>query len=131
MLTPNYCKNNYLITFDDIWALGPYCETSFPPHILHFRLEPQTFSMYLYLVFCHNFDRFSIEIRFTCAHCFIQSKSRSNQRFNIADWPWNLNLASFYFYLLQWSSSYFQKSWQLLNTILVTSPFSLCYFWHQ
>ena len=58
----------------------------------------------------------------------IQYKSRSNQRCDIADWPWNLNLASFCYYLLQQLSNHFDVAWQLVHKILVPLPFALCYF---
>ena len=58
----------------------------------------------------------------------IQSKSISNHRCDLADWPWNLNLSSIFLNLLQQISNPFEISWSLVSIILVPLPFALCYF---
>ena len=51
----------------------------------------------------------------------IQSKSRSNQRCDLADWPWNLNLASFLFLFTATNYKSFRHR-------LTTCAFNTCYF---
>ena len=69
-MTPNYWNKNYSLTFDNTWALGPYCETLY----FHtFWISDWNFKHFRYtciLWFGMPLINFSIETRFTCANIF-------------------------------------------------------------
>ena len=61
----------------------------------------------------------------------IQYKSRSNHNCDLADCPWNLNVYSFFSYLLQQISNPYDKYWRHVHINFVPLPFALCYFLHR
>ena len=95
---------------------------------MNFLLELESFYVFVSFVLSYIWQVFlyksgSLVLKFTS----IQSKSRSNQRCDLADRSWNFNLASFYFYFIQWILNPFGVALRLVHIILVPLPFDLCY----
>ena len=122
------------MNFDDIWALGLYCETSFAPHIFGIAdWDFKHFKMNLYLVFSHAFDIFSYINKFHVYNLFSQLNLNQDQT-NIVIFQTDLQTWTHLFFKFLFASLFF-KYFQWIMTTCAYNPCSLaiCFiiFWHK
>ena len=90
------------------------------------------FKLICILCFVMPLIYFPIEIRFTWAKMlFNPIKIKIKPTLWSCRLTLELELSSFYSYLLQWYSNPINEAWPLVHIIFVPSPFTLSYFWHQ
>ena len=93
-MTLNNLNNGYSTASDNTWALGHHCETSnfYTFWISYWNLKYFKF-IFIWLWKSFRYKSGSSVLKFAST----QSKWRSNQCCDHADWPFSFNLASFLF----------------------------------